>query len=200
MDDDKYVRLDRVPAAISHWNEVQAEYVGCFSLGHNFDNPLFKWYDPNHNLYGQGPYAPTFKYADGPFYALSGRLVDALVKIQFPFRVSGSIEDYGTAAILQAFHLQRYDDRRLCDSMCSFSTVAVNLDPNNDGNMHCIQNKSLSKNEQFLACLHQVNQHCGESAFPTFDHGGRLPVMQSVQELRVDSDWIEDMTADAAAQ
>ena len=191
VDDDKYVRLDRLPAAIGHWRTLRSDYVGCFSLGHNQDNPLFKWYDPNHNIYGHGPFAPTFKYADGPFYALSGRIVRGLVSINVGLRISGSIEDYGTAAILQAFNIERYDDRRLCDSTCSFSTVAVNVEPNNDPNLHCVWNKTLSVNEQFLSCLEALDAHCGASTYPTFDASGQLPVMQPLHNLGTDTAWIQ---------
>lgn len=30
VDDDVYLRLDRVPAAVAQWRQAQADYLGCF--------------------------------------------------------------------------------------------------------------------------------------------------------------------------
>ena len=118
-----------------------------------------------------------------------------LVTTELEFRISGSIEDYGTAAILQAFNVERYDDRRLCDSTCSFSTVAVNLDPNNDGNVHCVSNGTLPPNAQYESCLFSVDARCGSQAFPTFDNSGALPIAKSFHDLRTDFRWIHSIVS-----
>ena len=67
-----------------------AEYVGCF-LRRNAESKLLKmrdhrWYDPHHEVMeGDNTY-----YAEGAFYAVSGRLTDGIIKSGLTPRLGGS--------------------------------------------------------------------------------------------------------------
>ena len=56
VDDDVYLRLDRVPSAISQWAARGADYIGCMKTGRVFTSATLRWYEPHHDLLGTSTY------------------------------------------------------------------------------------------------------------------------------------------------
>lgn len=70
VDDDVYLRLDRLPHAVAQWRAAAADYAGCFKTGGIIKSPNYRWFEPQHALLGGASY---FSHAWGSAYVLSGR-------------------------------------------------------------------------------------------------------------------------------
>ena len=121
-DDDVYLRLDRVPSAVRQWAAMAADYVGCMKTGPIYTEPNYRWYEPQHAVLGSTSY---FTHCWGSVYVLSGRAADAISAIppaQLRFFAN---EDVTVGAWMLALDMVHYDDRRLCDTGCSETSIAV---------------------------------------------------------------------------
>ncbi|KAK9834060.1 hypothetical protein WJX81_006707 [Elliptochloris bilobata] len=129
VDDDSYVRLDRLAIAIGQWQAIGAEYIGCFKVRDNSENRLrlrtHRWYDPHHELFeGDASF-----YAEGPFYVLPGPTIDGIVRSGLTVRMGGPNEDIMTGWLMKAFNVSHYDDRRLCyKRFCDPALIAFQWD------------------------------------------------------------------------
>ena len=43
VDDDVYLRLDRLPVAAAQWAHAGVDYVGCFKTGGIVKSPQWRW-------------------------------------------------------------------------------------------------------------------------------------------------------------
>ena len=126
VDDDVFVRLDRVPAAVAQWRGLArgagADAVGCAKNGPVFADPALRWHEPAAPLLG-----PTyFTHFWGPAYALSASAAATVVEFEaalHPRRLAN--EDTTLGLWLLALGASHYDDRRLCSPACDESAVAV---------------------------------------------------------------------------
>jgi galactosylxylosylprotein 3-beta-galactosyltransferase len=126
VDDDVFVRLDRVPAAVSQWGGLAggkgADAVGCAKNGPVFADPALRWHEPAAPLLGENYYTHYW----GPAYALSASAAATIVDFTSRFRPRFLANEDTTLGLwLLALDAAHYDDRRLCSPACDASAVAV---------------------------------------------------------------------------
>jgi galactosylxylosylprotein 3-beta-galactosyltransferase len=121
-DDDVYLRLDRVPAAVRQWAARGADYVGCMKMGPIFKSKSMRWYEPQHAVLGDHSY---FTHCWGTLYVLSGGAAGSVAS-----QPPGSMrffanEDVTVGSWMLARNVVHLDDRRLCATQCDDTSVAV---------------------------------------------------------------------------
>ena len=121
-DDDIFLRLDRIPAAVAQWSARRADYIGCMKTGQIYKTPNMRWFEPQHAVLGGESY---FTHCWGTIYVLSGRAAAAVAAMP-----SGSMrffanEDVTVGSWMLAFAMRHLDDRRLCETACTDTNVAV---------------------------------------------------------------------------
>ena len=121
VDDDVYVRLDRIPSAIRQWKEMNADYIGCMKHGEVLTSPNYKWYEPQHGLLGKEYFAHSW----GSLYILSNNAVTAILSIDDKHLRNFANEDVTIGSWMLALNMNHYDDRRLCMSSCALSGLAM---------------------------------------------------------------------------
>jgi len=121
-DDDVYLRVDRVPPVIAQWSEMHADYIGCMKTGPIYTSPEYRWYEPQHAVLGSASY---FTHCWGTVYVLSGRAAAAISALDPGLLRFFANEDVTVGSWMLALKMQHYDDRRLCATECSESSVAV---------------------------------------------------------------------------
>ncbi|EFN52007.1 hypothetical protein CHLNCDRAFT_10529, partial [Chlorella variabilis] len=122
IDDDVYLRLDRLPHAVQQWHDIRADYVGCMKTGQIIKSPRYRWYEPQHAVLGGASY---FTHAWGSVYVLSGRVALDLAAMRDGSLRHFANEDVTIGSWLLAFNATHYDDRRLCETNCTASSLAV---------------------------------------------------------------------------
>lgn len=122
VDDDAFVRLDRLSHALTQWRQLGAGYIGCMKTGDIFTKPEFRWYEPQHVLLGSKSY---FAHAWGTAYVLSGRTATFLSQLRPGALRFFMNEDVTVGSWMLAFNVTHYDDRRLCEPACSPTSVVV---------------------------------------------------------------------------
>ncbi|CAD7702822.1 unnamed protein product [Ostreobium quekettii] len=122
IDDDVYLRLDRLPSVVRQWSSMKKDYVGCMKNGQIFTDRHYRWYEPQHRLLGSKTY---FTHAWGCVYALSGRAAALLSSIDPNMLRFFNNEDVTLGSWLLAFNISHYDDRRLCEASCSQTSLVV---------------------------------------------------------------------------
>lgn len=120
-DDDLYLRVDRVPAAIAQWKNAKADYVGCMKNGPIFTSNVYRWYEPQHALLGN----TYFTHCWGTIYALSGRAASMLCSLDPRTLRYFANEDVTVGSWMLGLKVQHYDDRRLCATECNEASVAI---------------------------------------------------------------------------
>lgn len=121
VDDDVYLRVDRVPLAALQWGERAADYVGCMKRGPVYTTPNLKWHEPQHALIGE----TYFTHCWGTTYVLSGRAAAMLGGLNAAHLRFFANEDVTVGAWMLALGVHHLDDRRLCESSCSPSSISV---------------------------------------------------------------------------
>ncbi|KAK9844782.1 hypothetical protein WJX74_006800 [Apatococcus lobatus] len=132
IDDDKYVRLDRLVMSIPQWLSLHAEYVGCFQVRGFFHDPHSYYYDPNHNLLSRDMHIDPGLYAVGTMYAVSAKVAEGLAAMPLALRDFGPNEDIAMGGILRALDVTMFDDRRLCAQTCTSSMIGMDIVTNDD--------------------------------------------------------------------
>lgn len=121
IDDDVYLRVDRVPAAIAQWRENKADYIGCMKNGPILKDPRQRWYEPQHTLLGQ----IYFTHSWGCVYALSGRAAGMLARKDPSTMRLFANEDVTIGSWMLSMNVKHFDERRLCERSCSATSIAV---------------------------------------------------------------------------
>ncbi|CAG9461029.1 unnamed protein product [Pedinophyceae sp. YPF-701] len=123
VDDDVFVRFDRLPAAARQWTINSSDYVGCMKQGPVVTDPLLRWREPQAALLG-----PTyFTHAWGPAYALSAKTVSTLTslpKVALRY-LANEDTSVGLWVLATGGGAVYDDDRRLCETACSPTALAV---------------------------------------------------------------------------
>jgi hypothetical protein len=154
VDDDVYVRLDRIPGAIRQWKEMNADYVGCMKHGDVLINPKYKWYEPQHGLLGKEYFAHSW----GSLYILSSKAVTAILAIDEKHLRNFANEDVTIGSWMLALNMNHYDDRRLCMSSCAFSGLAM-IDIPHPGLMPVVERmRELDESDECRKDRHDFNQ------------------------------------------
>ncbi|KAF6136806.1 hypothetical protein GIB67_030091 [Kingdonia uniflora] len=122
-DDDIYLRPDRLSLLLAKDRAHPQTYLGCMKKGPVFTDPKLKWYEPLSYLLGK----EYFFHAYGPIYALSMEVVASLVALRNDRQVFRmfSNEDVTIGAWMLAMNVNHEDNRELCASDCTSSSVAV---------------------------------------------------------------------------
>ncbi|PSC68247.1 putative glucan 1,3-alpha-glucosidase [Micractinium conductrix] len=180
VDDDVYLRLDRVPAAVAQWRQAQADYLGCFKTGAIVKSPKWRWYEPQHVLLGGASY---FAHTWGSAYVVSGRAAADLAAQRPGSLRQFANEDVTIGAWMLAFNTTPFDDRRMCEPACSNSSIAVYDFPKCAG---------LCEPAEQLLQLH-ASPACHA---PALDAEGQLPRLPPI--LRFDAGPEEAVAAVAA--
>ena len=121
VDDDVYLRVDRVPAAVKQWKQKDADYIGCMKTGPIYTSRQYRWFEPQHAVLG-GEY---FTHCWGTIYVLSGHAADLLAAMDPSKLRFFANEDVTVGAWMLALRVNHYDDRRLCETICTSSSIAV---------------------------------------------------------------------------
>ena len=121
VDDDVYLQLPRLSAAVKQWDSMQVDYTGCMKRGEVQKNPLYKWFEPQHALLG-GEY---FSHAWGSLYVLSGRAASDISSMTRSVLRRFENEDVTIGLYMLATDMQHYDDRRLCMTSCEGGGIGL---------------------------------------------------------------------------
>ncbi|PSS05861.1 Beta-1,3-galactosyltransferase [Actinidia chinensis var. chinensis] len=120
-DDDIYLRPDRLSLLLAKERPHSQTYLGCMKKGPVFSDPKLKWYEPLSYMLGK----EYFLHAYGPIYALSAEVVASLVALKNNSFRMFSNEDVTIGAWMLAMNVNHEDNRQLCESECSPSSIAV---------------------------------------------------------------------------
>lgn len=122
VDDDVYLRPDRLPYAVKQWTTFGSDYVGCMKTGRIMTSPEWRWYEPQHAVLGGKEY---FTHAWGSIYVLSGKAALTIAQLPANSMRYFANEDVTLGSWMLAFNMHHFDDRRLCDPWCTPSSLAV---------------------------------------------------------------------------
>ncbi|KAJ4976684.1 hypothetical protein NE237_001790 [Protea cynaroides] len=153
VDDDVYLRPDRLSLLLAKERSHPQTYLGCMTKGPVLRDPKLKWYEPLAYLLG----SEYFLYAYGPIYALSAEVVASLVALKNDTFRTFSNEDVTIGAWMLAINANHEDNRLLCEPECTPSSIAVWDIPKCSG---------LCNPEKKLLELHE-KESCSKS--PTLD-------------------------------
>lgn len=120
-DDDIYLRPDRLATLLAKDRTSPRTYLGCMKKGPVITDPKLKWYEPQGNMLG----SEYFFHAYGPIYALSSEVVASLALARndsFRYFIN---EDVTVGAWMLAMNVNHEDNRDLCDSKCTATSIAV---------------------------------------------------------------------------
>eukprot|EP00873_Tetraselmis_striata_P008348 jgi/Tetstr1/428612/TSEL_018601.t1 len=122
IDDDVYLRPDRLMLAINQYSERKHDYIGCFKRGPIITRSNRKWFEPDHARLGDGNY---FSHAYGPLYILSGRVIGMLASVPMDFLRHFMNEDVTVGGWMMLMDAKEFDDRRLCTRDCLGYSIGV---------------------------------------------------------------------------
>ncbi|CAN6441722.1 unnamed protein product [Victoria cruziana] len=121
VDDDIYLRPDRLATLLARDRIHPATYIGCMKKGAVVTDPKMKWYEPAAHLLGK----EYFNHAYGPIFALSAEVVAALSNTRNDsFRIFSN-EDVTIGLWMLAMNVNHEDCRSMCDSQCTPTSIAV---------------------------------------------------------------------------
>ncbi|KAL4589019.1 hypothetical protein LXL04_001921 [Taraxacum kok-saghyz] len=120
-DDDIYLRPDRLSLLLAKERSHSQTYLGCMKKGPVFTDPKLKWYEPLGYMLGQ----EYFLHAYGPIYALSADVVASLAALRNDSFRMFSNEDVTIGAWMLAMNVNHEDNRQLCQTECSATSIAV---------------------------------------------------------------------------
>ncbi|XP_019435379.1 PREDICTED: probable beta-1,3-galactosyltransferase 14 [Lupinus angustifolius] len=120
-DDDIYLRPDRLSLLVAKERSHRQTYIGCMKKGPVFTDPKLKWYEPQSNMLG----TEYFLHAYGPIYALSADVVSSLVALRNNSFRMFSNEDVTIGAWMLAMNVNHENNKELCASDCTPTSIAV---------------------------------------------------------------------------
>ncbi|KAL6619593.1 hypothetical protein ACP70R_034732 [Stipagrostis hirtigluma subsp. patula] len=120
-DDDIYLRPDRLAALLAKDRPHHRTYIGCMKKGPVVNDPNMKWYESSWELLGN----EYFVHASGSLYALSSEVVGALATAKNDSLRMFDYEDVTIGAWMLAMNVKHEDDRAMCDSTCTPTSIAV---------------------------------------------------------------------------
>lgn len=122
VDDDVYVKLNRLPSMVSQWKDDVIDYTGCMKTGPIQADKHYKWYEKEHALLGDNTY---FAHTWGSMYVLSQRAVRAMLQITKSNLRYLANEDVTIGMWMLALKMKHFDDRRMCQASCGISGVGL---------------------------------------------------------------------------
>ncbi|EES19194.1 hypothetical protein BDA96_09G077800 [Sorghum bicolor] len=119
--DDIYLRPDRLAALLAKERAQHKTYIGCMKKGPVVNDPNMKWYESSWELLGN----EYFMHASGSLYALSSEVVEALATTKSDSLRMFDYEDVTVGAWMLAMNVKHEDNRAMCDSICTPTSIAV---------------------------------------------------------------------------
>ncbi|CAD6334363.1 unnamed protein product [Miscanthus lutarioriparius] len=119
--DDIYMRPDRLAALLAKERPQHKTYIGCMKKGPVVNDPNMKWYESSWELLGN----EYFMHASGSLYALSSEVVEALATAKSDSLRMFDYEDVTIGAWMLAMNVKHEDNRAMCDSICTPTSIAV---------------------------------------------------------------------------
>lgn len=120
-DDDIYLRPDRLAALLAKERPQHRTYIGCMKKGPVVNDPNMKWYESSWELLGN----EYFTHASGLLYALSSEAAEALAAAKSDSLRMFDYEDVTIGAWMLAMNVKHEDNRAMCDSTCTPTSIAV---------------------------------------------------------------------------
>jgi hypothetical protein len=121
VDDDVYLKLNRLPGAVAQWDHWGVGYTGCMKHGDVQTDKGYRWYEPQHALIGKEYFAHSW----GSMYVLSQDAAASMLSVPDGILRHFENEDVTIGAWMFALDIKHYDDRRLCVQACDASGIAV---------------------------------------------------------------------------
>lgn len=121
VDDDIYLRPDRLSLLLAKERSNPQTYIGCLKKGPVFTDPKLKWYEPLSHLLGK----EYFLHAYGPIYALSASVVRSLGALRNNSYRMFSNEDVTIGSWMLAMNVNHEHEKALCETQCTASSIAV---------------------------------------------------------------------------
>eukprot|EP01023_Acetabularia_acetabulum_P018383 TRINITY_DN19287_c0_g1_i3.p1 TRINITY_DN19287_c0_g1~~TRINITY_DN19287_c0_g1_i3.p1 ORF type:complete len:269 (+),score=34.41 TRINITY_DN19287_c0_g1_i3:114-920(+) len=121
MDDDVYLKLDRLEFGIRQWEQMGADYIGCMKHGQVWKTPGTRWFEPMH-LYLANDY---HLHAYGSIYVIRGSIArDVILANKHQLRMLAN-EDTSVGMWMLGHNVTYFEDMRLCTPGCSAATIGV---------------------------------------------------------------------------
>ncbi|KMZ75116.1 Beta-1,3-GlcNAc transferase, family GT31 [Zostera marina] len=122
MDDDIYLRPDRLSLLLGKKRSNPRNYIGCMKTGYVVKDPNQKWYDPKFHLLASEYYL----YAYGSLYALSSDIVSRLVTVRNDrFKIFRGLEDAMIGSWMLAMDVEHEHENELCRTQCTTSSISI---------------------------------------------------------------------------
>lgn len=120
-DDAIYLRPDRLAALLAKDRPHHRTYIGCMKKGPVVSDPNMKWYESSWGLLGN----EYFMHASGSLYALSSEVVGGLATAKNDSLRMFDYEDVTIGSWMLAMNVKHEDNRAMCDSTCTPTSIAV---------------------------------------------------------------------------
>ncbi|XP_024400805.1 probable beta-1,3-galactosyltransferase 14 [Physcomitrium patens] len=121
IDDDIYLRPDRLATLLSKPRESPRTYLGCMKKGPVVTSPSYKWYEPKAFMIG----SEYFLHAYGPIYGLSREVVANFAATKNQMYRMFMNEDVTIGAWMLAMDVEHEDNRDICATACGPTSIAV---------------------------------------------------------------------------
>lgn len=125
LDDDVYVRLDRLRLALAQYEERKFEFIGCMRREPIVSVPGKRYYEPDHAIFSSTEY---HTYPLGSFYVLANsaaKMISSIDDINPAWLRHLASEDTMMGAWMLSLNVKHFDDRRLCTMQCLPVTVGT---------------------------------------------------------------------------
>ncbi|KAM4121460.1 hypothetical protein ACB094_01G007500 [Castanea mollissima] len=121
VDDVIYLRPDRLAILLAKERSHPLTYIGCMKKGPVITDPKMKWYEKSGHLIGN----EYFLHAYGPIYVLSAEVVASLAAARNSSLRMFSNEDVTIGSWMLSMNVHHEDNRAICDSRCTPTSIAV---------------------------------------------------------------------------
>ncbi|XP_024393869.1 probable beta-1,3-galactosyltransferase 13 [Physcomitrium patens] len=121
IDDDIYLRPDRLATLLSKPRGSSRVYLGCMKKGPVVTDPKYKWYEPKAYMVGR----EYFLHAYGPIYGLSKEVVANLAATKDHMYRMFINEDVTIGVWMLAMDVEHEDNRDICATKCGPTAIAV---------------------------------------------------------------------------
>eukprot|EP00193_Tetraselmis_chui_P021554 CAMPEP_0177784774 /NCGR_PEP_ID=MMETSP0491_2-20121128/19912_1 /TAXON_ID=63592 /ORGANISM="Tetraselmis chuii, Strain PLY429" /LENGTH=407 /DNA_ID=CAMNT_0019305627 /DNA_START=390 /DNA_END=1609 /DNA_ORIENTATION=+ len=139
VDDDVYLRLDRLRLALTQYEERRFGFIGCMRRGDIESDPRDLNYEPDNAVVGGKEYhtfasgplyilensAAKHTFASGPLYILENSAAKMLSGIDPTWLRHLANEDTMMGAWMLSLNVKHFDDRRLCTRQCLSITIGT---------------------------------------------------------------------------
>ncbi|KAH9775229.1 hexosyltransferase [Citrus sinensis] len=111
VNDDVYVNIDALGAALSSHLDKPRVYIGCMKSGKVFSEPTHRWYEPDWWKFGDGKW--YFRYASGDLYTIS-RALAQYISINRSILQTYAHDDASAGSWFIGLDVNHVDDSKFC--------------------------------------------------------------------------------------